>query len=410
MARGLLNMDNEDHENDYNLMNAVREEESPPGSYKIAMRSVTKKEFRIDYWTGSFLMACLAYLAISGVLLFYYFQGGNPYGSTQQIINNVYFGHLILTSHLYTAYAMVIIVYVHMFRNYFVGAYKGRFRWLQWMLGVLLFILVYVEAVMGYLLSETYIGVSALHVMELLVEKSVIGRLFPVLANWAISLLIGDATTASTVGHLLALHVAIIGGAIVVVAFLHFFLFEKSGPFNLSDRKEEKETGKDEKYFPWYPVNLLYTFLTSFIFIAIVLIFSALFMQILQPAYGTLGYGYTPFPDWYIMPVYKLMDLAGYGLTSGGVPLVTFFFISLFFIPFIDRYKSRAALDRPMITVFGVFYLMALFIMGLWGYSQPGLTQTRVLTMAMWWGITMVSILTVYAMRFAKKDLVKNES
>ena len=28
-----------------------------------------------------------------------------------------------------------------------------------------------------------------------------------------------------------------------------------------------------------------------------------------------------PFPDWYIMPVYKLMDLAGYGLSTGGVPL-----------------------------------------------------------------------------------------
>ena len=242
----------EDNKNDYNIMNAVKEDDSPPGSYKISLRSVTKKEFRIDYWTGSFLMACLAYLAISGILLFYYFQQGNPYGSTQQIIDSVYFGHLILTSHLYTAYAMVIIVYVHMFRNYFVGAYKGRFRWLQWMLGVILFILVYVEAVLGYLLSETYIGVSALHVMELLVEKSVIGRLIPALSNWIIALLIGNATTASTVGHLLALHVAIIGGLIVVIAFLHFFLFEKSGPFNLSDRNDEKAVKKDEKHYPWY--------------------------------------------------------------------------------------------------------------------------------------------------------------
>ena len=409
MAREILIMENDDKD-EYNIMNIVKEDDSPPGSYKIALRSVTKKEFRIDYWTGSFLMACLAYLAISGVLLFYYFQQGNPYNSTQQIIDSVYFGHLLLTSHLYAAYAMVVIVYVHMFRNYFVGAYKGRFRWLQWILGVLLFILVYVEAILGYLLSETYIGVSALHVMELLVEKSVIGRLLPGLSNWIISLLVGNATTASTVGHLLALHVAIIGGLIIVVAFLHFFLFEKSGPFNLSDKKDEKMEKKDEKHYPWYPVNLIYTLFTSFIFIAIILIFSAVFMQVLPPAYGTLGYGYLPFPDWYIMPVYKLMDLAGYGLTTGGVPLVTFFFLSLLFIPFIDRYKSKAALDRPMITVFGVFFIIALFIMALWGYSQPGLSQTRLLTMAMWWGITTVSVLTVYAMRFAKKDLVKNES
>ncbi len=396
-----------EEKNDYNLMNVLDEDESPPGSYKISLRSVTKKEFRIDYWTGSFLMTCLLYLAVSGMLLFYYFEQGNPYGSTQEIINGVYFGRLLLTSHLFMGYAMVVIIYVHMFRNYFVGAYKGRFRWLQWMLGVVLFILVYVEAVLGYLLSETYIGVSALHVMELLVQRSVIGRLMPALSNWLIALLIGNASTASTVGHLLALHVAIVGGLILLIAFLHFFLFEKSGPFNLSDRKEPKA---EKKYYPWYPINLIYTVFTSLIFIAIILIFSAFFMQVLPPAYGALLYGLTPFPDWYIMPVYKLMDLAGYGLTTGGVPLVTFFFISLLFIPFIDRYKSKGALERPMITVFGVFYIIALFIMGLWGYSQPGLTQTRLLTMAMWWGITMVSVFTVYAMRFAKKDLMKNEN
>ena len=396
-----------EEKNDYNLMNVLDEDESPPGSYKISLRSVTKKEFRIDYWTGSFLMNCLLYLAVSGMLLFYYFEQGNPYGSTQEIINGVYFGRLLLTSHLFMGYAMVVIIYVHMFRNYFVGAYKGRFRWLQWMLGVVLFILVYVEAVLGYLLSETYIGVSALHVMELLVQRSVIGRLMPALSNWLIALLIGNASTASTVGHLLALHVAIVGGLILLIAFLHFFLFEKSGPFNLSDRKEAKA---EKKYYPWYPINLIYTVFTSLIFIAIILIFSAFFMQVLPPAYGALLYGLTPFPDWYIMPVYKLMDLAGYGLTTGGVPLVTFFFISLLFIPFIDRYKSKGALERPMITVFGVFYIIALFIMGLWGYSQPGLTQTRLLTMAMWWGITMVSVFTVYAMRFAKKDLMKNEN
>ena len=70
----------------------------------------------------------------------------------------------------------------------------------------------------------------------------------------------------------------------------------------------------------------------------------------------------------------------------------------------IDRYKGSGALDRPMITAFGVFFLIALPVMALWGYTQPGLTQTRMLTMDMWWGITFVSIATVYAMRFAKKD------
>ena len=117
-----------EEKNDYNLMNVLEEDESPPGSYKISLRSVTKKEFRLDYWTGSFLMTCLIYLAVSGILLFYYFEQGNPYGSTQEIINGVYFGRLLLTSHLFMAYAMVIIIYVHMFRNYLVSTSSNHYN------------------------------------------------------------------------------------------------------------------------------------------------------------------------------------------------------------------------------------------------------------------------------------------
>ena len=392
--------------NEYDLTKIITEEKGPPGSYNISLRSITKKELRLDYWTGSFLLAALLYLGFSGILLFYYYQQGNPYNSTAGIISSVYFGHLLLTSHLYMGYAMVALLYVHMFRSYFTGAYKGKWRWLQWILGVILFVLVYIEAILGYLLTQTYISLSALHVMEILVEKSVIGRLFPALANFLVAVIVGNGTTAQTMAHLLSLHVAIVGGLIILVTVLHFYLFEKSGPFGIKDEPEEVQKKKN---LPWFPVNLLYTVFTSLIFIAIVLIFSAAFPQKLQLAYGSLQYGLTPFPDWYIMPVYKLMDLAGYGLTTGGMPLVTFFLISLLFIPFIDRYKGTEALERPMITVFGVFYLIALFIMGLWGYAQPGLTQTRLLTMDMWWGITLVAFASVYAMRFAKQDMVKNE-
>ncbi|MCL4335353.1 MAG: cytochrome bc complex cytochrome b subunit [Candidatus Thermoplasmatota archaeon] len=395
-----------EEKNNYTLTDIMKEEPAPPGSYTVSIRAVTKKEFRIDYWTGSFLLASLLYLGFSGILLFYYFEQGNPYNSTLSIINNVYLGHLILTSHLFMAYAMIVLLYFHMFRNYFVGAYKGKFRWLQWLLGVLLFLLVYVEAILGYLLSLSYIGVSALHVMELLIERSVIGRLLPALSNWLIAVLIGDGSIPSTVGHLLALHVALVGGLIVIVAMVHFFLFEKSGPYKLgeNDAKGAANAQAEEKYVRWYPYNLAYMVFTSIVFIAIILIFSAFFMQVLPAAYGTLEYHLTPFPDWYIMPVYKLMDLAGYGLTTGGVPLVIYFLLALLFIPFIDRYRGKGALERPMITVFGVFFLIALPIMALWGYSQPGLTQTRILTMAMWWGMTFVSVVTVYAMRFAKRD------
>lgn len=389
--------------NEYRIEKLWEEQKSPEGSYSITLRSISRKEMRIDYWTGAFLIAAFGYLAISGIMVFLYYQQGNPYTSSSAIINGVPLGHILLTSHLYMAYAMVALVYVHLFRNYFIGAYRGKWRWLQWITGVILFILVNVIAILGYLLQETYISVAATHVMEILVQRSAVGRLFPWLSNWVVGILIGNGSTASVFAHILALHVAAVSALIGVLIVAHFFLFEKSGPYGIEETSEK--TGSKARNIPWFPANVLYTGFVSLVFIGIVIIFSALFMQNLFTGYGVLTYGEVPFPDWYIMPVYKLMDLAGYGLSTGGVPLVTFFFLFLLIVPFIDRYKGSGPLDRPMISAFGVFFLIALPLMALWGYAQPGLTQTRILTMYMWWGITFVAFVTVYAMKFAKKDL-----
>ncbi|WP_297026165.1 cytochrome bc complex cytochrome b subunit [Thermoplasma sp.] len=383
--------------NEYDLTKLMEEDTEYPGSYKILLRPISRKEFRLDYWTGSFLMAAVAYLAVSGMLLFYYYQSGHPYSSTIAITSTVPFGYALLTSHLYMAYAMIVLVYAHMLRNYFIGAYKGKWRWLQWILGVVLFILVYTTAIVGYMLTYTYISVAATHVGELLIERSIIGRLLPGLSNWLISILVGNGTTAQTFSHILGLHVMILSTLIIIVAFIHFFLFEKSGPYGV---KYEK----NEKLVPWFPVNLLYTVFLSLMFIGVILVFSAAFPQVIPDAYGLPVYGTTPFPDWYILPVYKLMDTAGYGLTTGGVPLVILFFVFLFILPFIDRYSGTHPLDRPAITAFGVFMIIGIPVMAIWGASQPGLSQTRLLTMFMWWGITFVSFATVYAMRFARKD------
>ena len=155
---------------------------------------------------------------------------------------------------------------------------------------------------------------------------------------------------------------------------------------------------------PWFPTNLLYATFSAIILVGVIIIFSAVFPQKLLLAYGSLEYGTFPVPDWYITPIYKLMDVAGYGLGTGGVPLVIAIVIFLFLIPFIDKYHKKGALERPWITAFGIYFIMGLSVMTVWGYSQPGLSQTRLLTEYMWWAMTLVTFLPIYAMRFAKKD------
>ncbi len=379
----------------------MKQEEVPEGSYTISFLPLTKRQLRLDYWTGAFLAAAVVYQIVTGILLAYYYQSGNGYGSTTAIISSVPFGHVLLTSHLYMAYAMVAMVYFHMFRQYFVGAYRGRWRWLQWIIGVILFLLVNAIASIGYMLTVSVQSILGLHVSELLIQRSIIGRLSPGIAGWLTAVLVGNGTTAESLSHLLVLHAAILSVIVLALVGVHFFLYEKSGPYDPEPPKEK------EKKIPWFPVNLLYTVFISLIFIAGVLVASALIPQVLPPDYGQLVYGTTPFPDWYEMPVYKLMDVAGLGLSTGGVPLVFALLIYLVLVPFIDRYKGNGPLERPMITFMGVFIILFWLVVGLWGYAQPGLSQTRPLTLYMLYALTFCAIVPVYAMKHAKKDLSK---
>ena len=385
--------------NEYNPMALAKQDAIEKGAYTISMLPVRRKELRIDYWTGAFLAAALIYQIATGILLAYYYQSGNAYNSTTTLIVSVPFGQVLLTSHLFMAYAMVGMMYFHMFRQYFTGAYRGKWRWLQWIIGVIIFLLVNTIAAIGYMLTYSVQSVLGIHVSEVLLQRSVIGRLAPGLAGWLDSALIGNGTSVETWNHLLVLHAAILSVILLILVGIHFFLYERSGPYDPNANTE------DEEKVPWFPVNILYTASIALIFIGAVVFVSALLPQELPPDYGQLVYGTTPFPDWYEMPVYKLMDVAGLGLSTGGVPLIGAFLVYLLIVPFIDKYKGNQPLERPMITFMGIFIILSWVVVGLWGYAQPGLSQTRPLTLYTLYALTFCSIVPVYAMKHAKKDL-----
>ena len=89
--------------NEYNPLNLTKQEESEKGAYSISFLPVTRKELRIDYWTGAFLATALIYQIATGILLAYYYEPGSPYSSTLMIMGAVPFGEVLLTSHLYMA-------------------------------------------------------------------------------------------------------------------------------------------------------------------------------------------------------------------------------------------------------------------------------------------------------------------
>ncbi len=105
--------------------------------------------FHVNEWLGALVAGAFFYTVISGLILLLYYNPEAGYDATETIINTVPYGSVFLYSHLYGSYAMIILAYIHMFRNYFTGAYKKP-RELLWIFGVLMLVLTLGASFLGY--------------------------------------------------------------------------------------------------------------------------------------------------------------------------------------------------------------------------------------------------------------------
>ncbi|HEV2429150.1 MAG TPA: hypothetical protein VGV64_04805, partial [Thermoplasmata archaeon] len=110
--------------------------EDRTGMPKWALRPQPDFTFKPSYWTGAFVANAFLYQVVSGLLLLLYYQpsvnptftacgqaagtlSGSPaaWCSTFYIIHSVPMGSLLLSTHLYRAYAMIFLAFVHFFRG-----------------------------------------------------------------------------------------------------------------------------------------------------------------------------------------------------------------------------------------------------------------------------------------------------
>ena len=73
------------------------------------------------------------------------------YESARHITNDVFLGEFVRGMHKWGSSVMVILIFLHMARTFFFGAYKYP-RELNWIIGVVLVILTFVMSLTGYLL------------------------------------------------------------------------------------------------------------------------------------------------------------------------------------------------------------------------------------------------------------------
>ena len=105
------------------------------------------------YTLGSATMFAFLNQAITGVFLAMYYRpsANEAYESARHITNEVFLGEFVRGMHKWGSTVMFILVFLHMARTFFFGAYKYP-RELNWVIGVVLLILTFVMSLTGYLL------------------------------------------------------------------------------------------------------------------------------------------------------------------------------------------------------------------------------------------------------------------
>jgi len=177
------------------------------------------------YTLGSATMFAFIVQAVTGVFLamFYTPSATQAYASIAHINNEVPLGAFVHGMHKWGASVMVILIFLHMGRTFFFGAYKYP-RELNWVIGVVLLILTMTMAFTGYLLPfdqrsfwASIVGIN-------------INGTGPVLGPYLSDFLrAGPELGATTLARFYAIHMLLIPGAIIALIGAHLYLVVKLG-------------------------------------------------------------------------------------------------------------------------------------------------------------------------------------
>jgi menaquinol-cytochrome c reductase cytochrome b subunit len=177
------------------------------------------------YTLGSATLFAFLFQAITGVFLamFYTPSPTQAYGSIVHINNDVFLGEFVHGLHKWGASVMIIVIFAHMARVFFFGAYKYP-RELNWVIGVVLLILTMVMGLTGYLLPFDQRSFWATVVASNITGTGPV--LGPYLADF---LRAGPEIGATTLARFYSIHMLLIPGAIAALIGAHLYLVAKLG-------------------------------------------------------------------------------------------------------------------------------------------------------------------------------------
>jgi len=201
---------------------------------------VTKESLSLTttFWLGSITWILFGILTITGVILMFLYVPSveRAYQSMKDIEFVVSYGSVLRSMHRVAAHGMVAVAFLHMMRIWYTKAYRGARtlgsrREVNWLIGLLLFVLTLALSYTGYLLPWDQLAYWAL-VIGANVAKSA-----PLVGDKMRELLIGGTEIGqNTLIRFYILHCVALPILLVIVGAYHMWRIRRDGGLAVSDR------------------------------------------------------------------------------------------------------------------------------------------------------------------------------
>ena len=194
-------------------------------------------EFGATWYLGALTLGTFMVLVVTGILLMLYYHPSVPqaYADMKDLQFVVSSGVFLRNLHRWSAHAMVFLVFAHMFKVFYRGAYRPP-REFNWVIGVVLLLVTLLLSYTGYLLPWDQLSYWAVTV------GSNIASAVPVMGPQIRFLMLGGhSVNANALLRFYVLHCMILPLSALLLIAIHFWRIRKDGGLYAPDNSAKEK-------------------------------------------------------------------------------------------------------------------------------------------------------------------------
>jgi ubiquinol-cytochrome c reductase cytochrome b subunit len=301
---------------------------------------------------GYLALVLVVLLFASGLFMSFYYTPapGAAYDSVRFAQYHVVFGDVVRGIHYYAWNLLMVVLGLHMTRNFLVASYKAP-RQFVWVSGVLILLFMPLFLITGDLLPWDQKGYWTTQVRASIISS------VPIVGDFMAHLLRGGPNVGVVaMTRFYALHILFLPAVIVFLIAVHFHLLWNRGLTDSPGRK-----GHRRHRVPFFPA-LAGRFALLFLLTTIALgLFAYQWPAPLGDPADPTDANYVPKPEWWVLFLNQLVTIFNGPYSIIGTVIIPGGFASLLlFLPFIDRSPERKAARR--IKTLAIAAAIALFL------------------------------------------------